>query len=679
MRRRAVRGAVLAVLAVLAARSLLSRARGVVVPARWEALLAGVASNARRRATVLAVTVLCLVMGARLSDVLTSGEPGQVPFTVALFVLPLLGPFPRGRRWLARYRWPVLAAQAVATWVPFAVFGGSWEQGIDGLLAGLVLLLISAPVSWLVAGGLLAADATLRAVVTGLPAPGWYGVIWVITYYVDDALVFFGLIRLAQIVGEVEDARGQAVGLAAARERLRAARSLETAVGQRLAAISMNVAAARQAVGCDAGQARAEVAAAGAAARTAVASARAVAVGRPAGPEAAATAPGVRTVIGARLAWAVLVIVLLMFVGDGVATNVFYHFSPGVTALCVADIVVIFALQLYSLRAVRDGERPRCWLAVLAVQAALVYAFSFGFSGFAGGQMSPFLAGAVLLLVPGWRRWAGYAAVAVSSAVLFATLPMSQLGPPFAPRPFYGLFWACLAAELGLLVYGLSRLARLARELEGLRDQLARMAGLRERLRVARDVHDLLGLGLSAVALKADLAGALIGRDDTRAVAELDQISQICAAARADIRQVTGQRPALSLSRELRDAQALLATLGVEVRTGGLSGPLPAVADEVLAPVLREAVTNILRHATARTCQVEVTIGDATMRLAVINDGVDDDGPARPPTSDGTGQGLANLRARVQDAGGRLAYGRAGGQFGLTAEVPLTAGIQGRR
>jgi two-component system sensor histidine kinase DesK len=99
-----------------------------------------------------------------------------------------------------------------------------------------------------------------------------------------------------------------------------------------------------------------------------------------------------------------------------------------------------------------------------------------------------------------------------------------------------------------------------------------------------------------------------------------------------------------------------------------------SLTDRVLARVLREAITNVLRHAKARTCRVELTIGDATMHLAVINDGVTGDRPARLPAVDSTGQGLANLRVRTEDAGGRLAYGQVGRQFVLTAEVPLEMG-----
>jgi hypothetical protein len=116
-----------------------------------------VAGRASRRATWFAVTALCLMLAAGNSAVLESGEPGQVPFTVALLAIPLAYAFPGPRRLLDRYRWSALAVQAAPTLVPFAVFGADWQVGIDGLLAGLVLLMIGGRVSWLLAGLLLAA------------------------------------------------------------------------------------------------------------------------------------------------------------------------------------------------------------------------------------------------------------------------------------------------------------------------------------------------------------------------------------------------------------------------------------------------------------------------------------------------------------------------------------------
>lgn len=168
-----------------------------------------------------------------------------------------------------------------------------------------------------------------------------------------------------------------------------------------------------------------------------------------------------------------------------------------------------------------------------------------------------------------------------------------------AGRPSGVAYDGIATATVGLLVYGLTRLAGLARELEGLRGELTLMAAAQERLRVARDVHDLLGLGLSAIALKAGLAAALIGRDDIKAAAEVEEMSRICAAARADIRLVATGDARLSLASEVAAAKQILTSTGIKVTADSPDEPLPAAADEVLAPVLREAVTNVLRHAAA--------------------------------------------------------------------------------
>jgi two-component system sensor histidine kinase DesK len=636
----------------------------------------GLAGHAPRRASGLAVAVLSLLLARRVLDAVTTGAVGQVPFTVALFVLPLLCAFPDTRRLVARYRWPVLAVQAVLTWVPFAVFGHGWQLGTGGLLAGLVLLLVPGRLSWLLAGGLLAAEVVLRATVTGpIVEPAWYGALSAADFYVGQALAFFGVVRLAQIVGEVAAARGKAAEAAIAGERLEAARSLHAAVGEHLAGIAAKAAAAQQVLRRDAARAHAQIAAAGVAARDAVAQARAVTARHRQAPGQETAAPAASSpVVGARLAWLVLVAVLSEYTAQSVASVVTYHDSARLTALAAGDIVLAAALQLYHSGAARTGRRPRAWPATLALQALLVYAFVFPGIRTYIGALGPFLAGSMLLLVPGRWRWAGYAAVVASYPVLYG-FGVGWLLVPGGSKVANALALAAATAGVGLLVYGLAWLAGLAARLEALNGELTRTAAVRERLRIARDVHDLLGLGLSAIALKTDLIGRLIGRDDARAATEMKEMSRICAAARADIRLVTGDGQRLSLAAELDAAEHILTSAGIEVRADFAAGTLPEAADDVLAPVLREAVTNILRHSAAKTCTIKATAGDGLLVLRVSNDGVAGPAPAAPPSPRGrTGRGLANLTARVQAAGGRLASGHVDGQFNLMAELPVAGG-----
>src|ERR1019366_4581429 len=204
--------------------------------------------EAPRSGGAFAVGYLCFLLVDRVSDVLTYGAASQVPFTVALFVLPVLYAVPGTRRVLARYRWQVLAGQ--------------------------VLLTVRGRVSWLLSGGLLTAEVVVRVTLTGLPiAPAWEAIVYVTTYYLIDALGFFGLVRLGQVVGDVQEARGQAADLAVAGERLQAARSLQSAIGDRIARVAAKAAAARRSLPGGQAQALALIAAAGVTARAAVAQA----------------------------------------------------------------------------------------------------------------------------------------------------------------------------------------------------------------------------------------------------------------------------------------------------------------------------------------------------------------------------------------------------------------------
>lgn len=616
---------------------------------------------------MIAFAVLCLVLAAKLSAAASTGPPAQIAFVAAVFILPLLYACPGPRRLLARYRWPVLAAQSVLTCLTFPLFGASAVTGA-ALLAGLVLLTVPARLSWPLAGLLFASDLAVRAVLHGVHlAAGSSGVLFLSVAFIDDCLILFGLVRLADLVGEMWRAEGQIAGLAAGRERLRAAGSLQAAVGEGLAGIAAMVASAQQGLSTGAAEARSQIAAAGTAAREAAARARAMAVdhGGPPEPDTPVTGAG----IAPRLAWAILVVVLS---GFGLVT-LDYVYSAGLrpaagTAIAVSTVAIV-ALQLYHSR---PDAPPRAWRLTLGVQVLLCYLPFAPRPAHYVGSLAGFAAGSALLLMPGRWRWAGYAAVLAGWSALFMVVPLVSL-----PRP--GLsdlgYVTALNAGIGLMVYGLSQLAGTARQLAVVRGELARMAVVRERLRVARDVHDLLGLGLSAIALKADLIGALAGRDGARAAAEIQEMGRICAQARADIRLVTEGSRQLPLDAELAAARDILASAGVNVRAAAWPPPA-AAAGGVLAPVLREAVTNVLRHSAATTCTVEVTAGDGALRLRIANDGV-----TGQPTA--SGSGLANLTGRVRAVGGSLAASQADGWFTLSAEIPLVpsgsqpAGLRG--
>jgi two-component system, NarL family, sensor histidine kinase DesK len=608
---------------------------------------------AARRANAIVIAYLCLLLVAKTADALTSGGPGQVPFVVALFVLPLLYVVPATRRWWTAHRFWLLGAQAVLTYLPVAVFGTRWVLGLAGLLAGLVLLTVAAPPSWLVFGGLVAAEVAIRAGLVG-PLPG-YGLsagLALVVFMVDDALALFGLARLADMVSEVSAARAELADLAVSRERLRTAAVLRSAVGDRLTSISGRAAAALRVA--DRAPERA---------RELIADVRGTTAGygSPAPPEETG-APGMRAVLAPRLALTVLIVVLCGYWAQSVNNVLGSHLGRGITGAAVATGLAIVALQLRHSRP--RGGRPRAWPWTLAIQALLVYGM-FPALGWIAFSYIGFLAGSALLLVPGRPGRASYLAVVASVPALLVIWPIHGMTrTQETPDVIY--FTAITAAGIGLLVYGLSRLAALAVQLEGIHRELARAALAQERLRVARDTHDLLGLGMSAVALKADLIARLIGRDDASARAEIAELRRICSAASKDIQLVTGEGLRLSLAAELAAARELLLSARIDLRAD-ICGPLPAAADTVMAPVLREAVTNILRHSSARMCTIEAATDGGVLRLHVSNDGA-----AGPPASDGrSGHGLANLTARVEAAGGHLTSWQAGGRFDLIAEIPL--------
>ena len=616
---------------------------------------------------------MCLAVISEAGYGAANGGLGEVPMVVALVVLPLLYVVTATRPMWLRHRYLLLGVQAALTYLPFAWFGANWTP--SGWLAGLVLLTVPSPASWFVSAVLAALETAAWAGVGGLASQSaTVAAVWATFAFVFDALILFGLARLADLVRAVHAARDELAEAAVIAERVRAADSLRAAVGGRLGEAAGRSAAALQAIAGNPSLAREQIAATAVTARRALEEVREVATRyrNAPWPEAAPAKPG--EPLAPRLAQAVLVVVLcglallyLVFVAENV------HGVPGgysipVVALTIADAVALVVLQLRHSWPSRGVARPCGWPVTLVLQAVLTYAL-FPLTGWHPLIMLGFLAGSVLLLVSAAPGWAAFAAVIATMPVLFAVKPVTGLS---TREEWLGamVFLTLDGAALGLLVYGLTRLAQLAVQLENLRGELARKAVAGERLRVARDTHDLLGLGLSAIAMKADLIGKLLGRGDARAGEEIAELARICATARADVRLVAGEARDLPLDAELAAARDVLASAGIDVRMCVSADPPPEAA-AVLVPVVREAVTNILKHSSASYCVLEMTADARLLHLSISNDGRDDTGSGPLAAAGRAGNGLRNLGARLEAAGGDLTATREDSTFSLAVELPL--------
>ena len=227
---------------------------------------------------------------------------------------------------------------------------------------------------------------------------------------------------------------------------------------------------------------------------------------------------------------------------------------------------------------------------------------------------------------------------------------------------------------VGLLTGGFRRLRVVSRQLNAARGEIGRLAVADERLRFARDLHDLLGHSLSVVALKSELASRLIDDHPDQAAEHVRDIEAVSRRALSEVREaVAGYRRPV-LSAELAGARSTLAAAGIEVE----AGPAPAVelppdAEAVLAWAVREGATNVLRHADARHVRISVAVTGDDAALELVDDGCGRPPAAeRPGADDGTG--LAGLAERVARVRGRMdAAPGAGGGFRLAVTVPLEA------
>jgi|tagenome__1003787_1003787.scaffolds.fasta_scaffold20990057_19 two-component system sensor histidine kinase DesK len=204
---------------------------------------------------------------------------------------------------------------------------------------------------------------------------------------------------------------------------------------------------------------------------------------------------------------------------------------------------------------------------------------------------------------------------------------------------------------------------RMNRKLTKANEEIEHLAKVAERERIARDLHDVLGHTLSVITLKSELAGKLIDRDPERAGKEIREVEQISRQALSDVRDAIRGYRTKGLAAELAQAKSTLETAGLTVQCDAATTmQLPAMQESVLSLAVREAVTNVVRHARATTCRLRIEQQNGTCRLEIA-----DDGQGFVTTE---GNGLRGMRERVEMLGGTLDRRNKSGTT-LTITLPL--------
>jgi two-component system, NarL family, sensor histidine kinase DesK len=338
---------------------------------------------------------------------------------------------------------------------------------------------------------------------------------------------------------------------------------------------------------------------------------------------------------------------------------------PGAIAVLAVLFVAALGLHLWRIRQhiLHLGRVAPVWFAVATsvVGLALVW---FGASSSPTGWMWSIIGGILLGdIVAGLRArfallWVGVAIV-VSAALAFHAAGYVDSPLAIAQQVTAAVVTAIYIASFWILDVERLWWLKAVTDLDDSRRTAAQLATTRERLRLADDLHDILGHALEVVAFKSELAARLQEVDPARARAEMEEVQRVARESLTEVRALVRSGRDTDLAAELAGARAVLGSAGIVLQVTGDPSLVPEEGRSVLGRVLREGMTNVLRHAQPSHCRIEITPN----RLVVVNDGVS--GSA----SDG-GTGLAGLERYLEEHSGRLAAGSDGaGGFRLEATI----------
>jgi len=293
----------------------------------------------------------------------------------------------------------------------------------------------------------------------------------------------------------------------------------------------------------------------------------------------------------------------------------------------------------------------------LVLVCAATVAMGIAFLPISYGAGAFFIYGAAMigLLEPQRRAVSGVLMIALLAVVEGALLRRDAFSSAWPP---------VFALIVGGINIHYAQVGRANARLKLAREEIEHLAKVAERERIARDLHDLLGHTLSLVILKSELASKLSDRDPARARDEIRDVERIAREALAEVRAaVIGYRSG-GLQAELQHARNALASAGAAFACEPPKVQLPPAHEAVLCLALREAVTNIVRHAGARNVRASVDVVNEVCTLTISDDGRGGNAPF--------GSGLSGMRERVEVLGGSLTRdGRRGTT--LTVTLPLTA------
>src|SRR3984957_2898468 len=364
--------------------------------------------------------------------------------------------------------------------------------------------------------------------------------------------------------------------------------------------------------------------------------------------------------------------------GPGLA--VFLLLSAAQAGVCIALLHAALGRYLAA------GPQPKRWLvaSAAALTAAGLLAGAAAFPAFtrppgAGFPVSMLVAmlfgGALILALTPLLSLRALTALVLVSAAAASGLTASVGRAGAEGRLLIGasLLYAFIVGVGVLTCRASAWTLRIMSELDRSRTAHARLSVAEERLRFARDLHDVLGRNLSLIAVQSELAAQLARRGDQDAAGQMLQVRQVAHESLREMRAVVSGYRTADLGTELAGAQEVLRSAGMSCRVIGDAAGLPADVQAALGWVVREGTTNIIRHSDATACTIELHLRDSPGAPRAVTLRMDNDRVHTPAAGSG-GSGLAGLGERLAGLGGSITTGHPrNGHFRLEASLPCGA------